>query len=203
MEVRRDDKWEVATIEGRVEVTPPLSILHADAGPTPILVRGSTLFNSLLHELAGHIKFGSIGWPTFTGRAKLTGHYDVTLWDAFPAMLFDLTAYTFINDDTKIEVAVNRPLVDKLEMDLFYSEGGTQVVRLPGEPNPAITIDLQTFHTLYTQINCLPIPTKYDRGEMPPPAIRLQRRINRLWDIFKYGLEKHGLWGEPPEAQQD
>lgn len=203
MEARRDDKWEVATIEGRVEVAPPLSILYADAEPTPVLVRGSALFNFLMDGLAGHIRLGSYKWPTFTGRAKLTGHYCVTFWNPFPAMLFDLTAGVFIDDDTKKEVVINRPLVDKIEMDLFYSEGGTQVVRLPGEASPAVTIDLQTFFTLHQQINLLPVPAEYDRGALPPPAIRLQRRINRLWDQFRYGLEKHGLWGDPLQDQQD
>src|SRR5258708_6351557 len=117
------EQYEVATIEGQVEVTPLLSILHADSGPSPVLVAGGSLCFSLTNELKPETKFGSSRFPSFSGHAKLTGHCFDTRWDTFPLALFDINSYTFVDDDTKVEVNVNRPLIDKIEMDLFYNDG--------------------------------------------------------------------------------
>jgi len=193
------DRFPVATIAGRVEVTALLSILYADSGPSPIFVEGRSLCCSLIKELETPTRFGGTAFPYYRGRAKLTGHYYETGWDTFPVVLFDINAYTFVDDDTKVEVNVNHPIADKIEMDLFYNDGNTQVVRLPGETNPAITIDLEMLFTLHKLINRLPVPTEADSSSLGPPAKRLQARINHLFDKFKYGLERHGLWGDPPD----
>jgi hypothetical protein len=195
----QDNRYPVGTVEGHLEVTPLFSILHASIGPTPMLVMGGVLFDSIKSELQEETKFGFSVFPIYTGRAKLTCHYLETGWDTFPVVILDITAYTFADDRTKKEVAVNRPLIGKIEMELFYNDGGTQVVRLLEEQNPAIIIDLENLHTLHKMVNLLPIPIEYDRNELPPPAIRLQDRINRLWEKFTSGLEKHGLWSEPAD----
>lgn len=83
--------------------------------------------------------------------------------------------------------------------DLIAEDNRNSVVRWPDQPNdPMITVDIGLLWSLQKIVNKFGLPD--NKSELGTPEERVQSKVNLLWDKFRDGLERQGLWHGEDEA---